>query len=358
MAEPTAATWVAKADALAKANKRTEALAAYGKALKLDPDCKPALFGAAMMLVELGNEAEARKAAGRFIRLAGPDDAPKVKALRMLVRLPAYKKLAEHAAKTAEAWEEEVVIEVTAVADGDLPLSREIEDNVVAVPAAKSGLVEAEVRRCGERVEIFLKTGNYAGAARAYHDAMKRAPGHPDLVAGYAVCLIRLGRAAEVLPMLDDAVRRHPRHADLQFARGLALREADRIEEAVASFDLAARIGNDIQAWHGKGVCLADLDRLPEAREAFAEAMKRRPRHVESVLGLATVCVRMGDWEEALRLTERALKIDANSVDAWLTRGRAYRAAHQPRQARTCFDKALALDPGNPEAIQARSAEC
>lgn len=153
----------------------------------------------------------------------------------------------------------------------------------------------------------------------------------------------------------------------------------------MVAHDRAVKAGSQHQAWHGKGLCMADLGRWPEARDCFAEAVRRAPRYLESTLWLARACARLnelaeahsqvdralkafpnsdGAWglkavihgieqkhRDAIQAAEKALAINSKNVDAWLVKGHGLVALKEPGKGRACFEKVLALDPKNAEAL-------
>jgi tetratricopeptide (TPR) repeat protein len=62
--------------------------------------------------------------------------------------------------------------------------------------------------------------------------------------------------------------------------RGNCLSKLNRLDEAIASYDMAIRHNpTDSYAFNGKGKCLKDLNRLEEALAAIDMAIKHKPTY-------------------------------------------------------------------------------
>lgn len=78
--------------------------------------------------------------------------------------------------------------------------------------------LEADIHRLdkahlhSELGDIYLQLGKLERAEVSYRAAMERDPTDLDTRAHYGQCLVRLGRAAEALPLLEGVVAEKPRH--------------------------------------------------------------------------------------------------------------------------------------------------
>lgn len=78
--------------------------------------------------------------------------------------------------------------------------------------------LEADIHRLdkahlhSELGDIYLQLGKLPRADAAYRAAMERNPEDLDTRAHHGQCLVRLGRAAEALPLLEGVVAEKPRH--------------------------------------------------------------------------------------------------------------------------------------------------
>jgi len=104
----------------------------------------------------------------------------------------------------------------------------------------------------------------------------------------------------------------------------------------------------DLKAWRARVFTWAG--RLNEAEHDYREILALDRSDPDNWAGLATVCLRQGKIQEALRAVEIAVQIDANRADLRAAYGRVLRTAGQRIEARAEFEKALSLDPTSAEA--------
>jgi WD40 repeat protein len=95
---------------------------------------------------------------------------------------------------------------------------------------------------------------------------------------------------------------------------GLQLANQGRHAEAIRYYERALEIDSDVAwAWHDKGACLKELDRIDEAIDCF----------------------------------DRALAIDETYATAWANKSDCFRGQNRLDEALACVDQALILDPGS-----------
>ncbi len=95
-------------------------------------------------------------------------------------------------------------------------------------------------------------------------------------------------------------------------------------------------------------------NQLDLAREAFQEAARLTPSHLQARLALAAVCVQQGNAQAALDACHGATRIAADSPSVWFGLGVAQEAADLKDEALQSYEHALALDPGHVDALNNR----
>jgi tetratricopeptide (TPR) repeat protein len=101
----------------------------------------------------------------------------------------------------------------------------------------------------------------------------------------------------------------------------------------------------DVRAWRARVLTWAG--RLAEAAREYEEILKVERNDPDDWMGLATVYMRQGLMEEALKDADRAVEIDAKRADLRAARAQILRANGNLSDARLEFQRALALDPGS-----------
>jgi tetratricopeptide (TPR) repeat protein len=141
---------------------------------------------------------------------------------------------------------------------------------------------------------------------------------------------------------------------DRVFAR---LEEGD-FEAALALFDLIS--GEDAES-SGilllKASVLSSAGRIPEAREITDQIRAREPENTQALLVHASLEGALGREKEQKAALERILTIDPGHVNALIGLGNgALRGRNRSLNAAAgYFDRALALEPENPEALLGRA---
>jgi tetratricopeptide (TPR) repeat protein len=123
-----------------------------------------------------------------------------------------------------------------------------------------------------------------------------------------------------------------------------------RVDSEANTIDAA-----DVDTWLAD--LLAHLQRGPEAIPRLERALKVRGDHPRALATLGMLRVRQGDRREGLPLLERAAAAgqDVESVQfeyGWALATEEVFDADRAQRARAAFERALALRPGYPAAIQ------
>jgi tetratricopeptide (TPR) repeat protein len=104
----------------------------------------------------------------------------------------------------------------------------------------------------------------------------------------------------------------------------------------------------DVRAWHAR--VLTWSWHLDAAELEYLQIVKTDRDDPDIWMGLASVYLRQGRTQEALRALNRAVELDPKRDDVRAARGRALRAAGERSEARLEFQKALELNPASDEA--------
>jgi tetratricopeptide (TPR) repeat protein len=170
----------------------------------------------------------------------------------------------------------------------------------------------------------------------------------PDL----AEQLIDLRRYDQAVELLTGSLVGGPADAEAHFLLAVAHQEAGRPEEALAAARTAVGLAPDDQNLKILANVLVQLGRHAEAAEAVRAAPRLDPsdpqRHY--LLGAALADQR-GHDEQAMAAFEQAARLAPEMVEVHVAMGHLAARARRYDRAEACFQRALALDPGNDGAL-------
>ena len=158
--------------------------------------------------------------------------------------------------------------------------------------------------------------------------------------------MVRLGRAAEALPLLEKAVREAPGHAPSWLGLGTAQLKTGQHEAAMTSLTTALRLRPDDAEAHGMlGVALQALNRQDQALGHFAAAVRLRPDDAEAHWNLGLALAAAGRNGEAKAEYEAVLRLNPNHAHAHSNLGGLFQQEGRIGDALEHLQTAVRLNP-------------
>ncbi|MBI3288805.1 MAG: tetratricopeptide repeat protein [Elusimicrobia bacterium] len=161
------------------------------------------------------------------------------------------------------------------------------------------------------------------------------------------------GKAAEVIAALTPDFMQSLRGTDLRQAyvlRGENLHRLGRTDEALGVYQLGVKLfpkNVDLLTRQGDLLHRTGLDE--QAQPLYLKALEYEPRHFGAHLGLAEIFRRLGFLDRSASHYEAALEsLDKNAV-VWRDYAETLLAQRDWTTAELALQRALALEPGNPE---------
>jgi predicted Zn-dependent protease with MMP-like domain len=189
-------------------------------------------------------------------------------------------------------------------------------------------------------------------------------PGRPHQLAERAGAALDDGRAGDALACADQALRHAPRHLAALLRRAQALAALERVPEARTAFAQVLALDPDEPGALAGAAALyldgADPDRAAlELGRAYAlrglTFTKRASDPAAAAARLRTLAARaengLGDARSALAHADAALRSRPDEPDALYERGVALYELCRFREARAAFQGVLAVDPDDPWAL-------
>ena len=93
------------------------------------------------------------------------------------------------------------------------------------------------------------------------------------------------------------------------------------------------------------GMCEKELKNFQSAAQYFRIYTDKFPDHPDGWIGLAECKFQLGEFDEGIRLADRAIKLDSSSLPAWSVRGNCQKAIRQFENALASYGKANRIQP-------------
>ena len=222
-----------------------------------------------------------------------------------------------------------------------------------SVVALREGMAEHRAYLASAGIVLAMAGAAVPAVAQARRDVPRRAH-----AAGFAVvCVVLAALTFARNDVWGDPVRLWREavvHAagmwEPHYALADVLRDAGDCEAAVRQYDTVVRLRPQHRDAHtNRGICLASLNRLEEAEQAFSAALEIDPAFVRGYTNLAALALVSGDPARARDLYQRAIEVDTANVLARMQLARIHETVFQDfhAAARMCGE-ARALAPFTP----------
>ena len=157
------------------------------------------------------------------------------------------------------------------------------------------------------------------------------------------------------MPFLERATRLDPSLERAWFCLGKALAQLGRGKEADVAFEKSFELSPErrlmaIAAEHQKD------GRLQEAEQLYRRVLRDNPRNVDALRLLALLATGADRPDDAEALLLEAIGIAPDFLLALLDLGQLRREQDRFAEALECFDRVIALEPGQPQAHYQRAA--
>lgn len=191
---------------------------------------------------------------------------------------------------------------------------------------------------------------------------------------------------ASDLALWTDTVGHRPENPRAHINLGNALLDVNRIDEAIAHYEIASRLPGLAAASHlslagaytragqsgraiahgeaavrlsphnpdaeiNLGLALVAAGRAAEALPHYEAALGLEPHASDTRAYLATALLQLGRPAEAVGQCQAALELDPDRADTWCILARALAQQHDSAAARRAAERALQLRPDFPEAL-------
>jgi len=209
-------------------------------------------------------------------------------------------------------------------------------------------IVDAQPDNVNAAVNLSIalrNAGRCEEALQAATRASSVAPGDPAACNARGLAALELGDAQGALSAFDEGLKAAPGSLALELHRSKALRKLRRMQDAVAVLDRIVKAAPDLlEAWRDLAGAQRALGLHAPALHSATRALELAPKNTEVALEHAVALLHAGETDKAVKRLEN---LDGDAP-AWMWLGQARLRQNDVPGARTAFERAAALDPGNP----------
>jgi tetratricopeptide (TPR) repeat protein len=205
------------------------------------------------------------------------------------------------------------------------------------------------------RALALHKTGDPAGAEKIYRRILKTDPGNGRVRYYLGVACLEQGKFAAGRTVLEQALQRDPENSDILFSLGRALEKVGDRDAALRNLEAARDLAPErADVWAAIGGVLQQQHRLQEAITVYTHALELQPDDWQVYANAAIVQIGLGNLEEGAAMLRR-LANDRQHPKVLLNLALAEQELGNFDAADRVFDKLLALDPNDIDAVAGRA---
>jgi protein O-GlcNAc transferase len=192
------------------------------------------------------------------------------------------------------------------------------------------------------------QSGRIQEALNLYDKILPWQRGNARLLFLVGTANLQIGQMEKGMELLRSSLAIYPNNPLPHDSIGLALHSAQKLDEALASYDRALAIKPDFAPAHNnRGNVLRDLRRPEVALASYDRALAINPKYAEAFCNRGTALRDLRRMNEALASYDKALAISPDNAEIYYNRGMALRDMGRLVQAVAHFDKTMSIDPGH-----------
>jgi len=201
---------------------------------------------------------------------------------------------------------------------------------------------------------FYASIGNKEAALTEFRSLTSSKPKDASVKLHLLEVLIDLKRIQEADAISREILHSNAGNPQALLLSGRILLAQGKYTDAVSAFQQNLNAApKSAGGYYFLGIAQQALGSLDLAKSSFARAHELDPGMTEATVALANLDVKGGDQDEAIRLSDSALKRSPDSASAYVVRARAVLAKGNVRQGEALLHDALKRDPSSRSALAA-----
>ena len=148
--------------------------------------------------------------------------------------------------------------------------------------------------------------------------AHKLAPGNPEIIFLLARVSMSQDYYEDAIPLLEEGLRIAPDRTDLHAALGECYFMSGKIEKSIEEFQTLIRLDPSARSYSFLGLCYRRLGRFDEARKYFEQGLKKDPKNPSCLYNLGYIEEHQGNYPAAERFFQETLRANPEHPEALL----------------------------------------
>lgn len=208
-------------------------------------------------------------------------------------------------------------------------------------------------RRVGD---LCSERGNIRGALRAYNRSLRLRPDLAETWHNRGVLLLELQYYREAAASFDRTFKLDPDRTQMWHARGYAFEQMELLQDALLQYEEALKIQPEYYpALYAAAALCNLLGKSAAAVAYFNRALQLRPQSIACLYGKTVALRRLKQWQAAVDTCDRMVDIDERDAWGWFGLGMVFGDRGDPQVALECFDRALDLNPDDAVILNNRA---
>jgi len=200
----------------------------------------------------------------------------------------------------------------------------------------------------------LLELGKYEEAIEAFQQAIKIKPNFVFAYNNLGNALKEIDKKDAAIANYKKAIELYPSYTIAYNNLGNVLLDKNQYVEAISSYRRAISYQpNYAEAHYSLGTALSKVKKSKEAIESYNHAIDYNPLYTLAYVNLAHELMEIGMSQDALKFSQKALSIEANSIEANNNMGSIYHNMGDIERATQTYKHLLTIEPSH--AIAHRS---